>query len=76
MSAFRSVVLPLPVPPLTRIFRRVCKVRSAAWRMFSGNAPWATSCAAEKDRVPNRRTVIATREPSSNACSDLVFPWK
>ena len=60
MSALRSVVLPLPVPPLTRMLRRVCNVFSAAARMFSGSAPCATSCAAEKDRVPNRRTVIAT----------------
>ena len=30
MSALRSVVLPLPVPPLTRMLRRVWRVRSAA----------------------------------------------
>ena len=36
MRAFRSVVFPLPVPPLTRMFRRVCNVFSAAARMCSG----------------------------------------
>ena len=30
MRALRSVVLPLPVPPLTRIFRRVCNTRSGS----------------------------------------------
>ena len=30
MSALSNVVLPLPVPPLTRILRRVWRVRSAA----------------------------------------------
>ena len=30
MRALSSVVLPLPVPPLTRMFRRVCKTRSAS----------------------------------------------
>ena len=42
--AWRSVVLPLPVPPLTRMLRRVSKVRSAAagsgpaaaWRVSRG----------------------------------------
>ena len=48
MSALRSVVLPLPVPPLTRIFRRVRSTRSASWRTCSGSAPCSTSCAAEK----------------------------
>ena len=52
MSALRSVVFPLPVPPLTRIFRRVCNTRSASCRTFAGNAPCSTSCVAEKDRVP------------------------
>ena len=51
MSALSSVVLPLPVPPLTRIFRRVCNTRSASSRMCAGSVPCATSCAAEKDRV-------------------------
>ena len=72
--------LAAPVPPLTRILRRVWRVRSAARRMCSGSAPWSTSCAAEKDRVPKRRTVIATcglaggtqiatREPSPRRAS-------
>ena len=30
MRALSNVVLPLPVPPLTRIFRRVCNTRSAS----------------------------------------------
>ena len=30
MKALSSVVLPLPVPPLTRMFRRVCNIRSAS----------------------------------------------
>ena len=51
IKALRSVVLPLPVPPLTRMLRRVCNVFSAAARMCSGSAPCATSCADEKDRV-------------------------
>ena len=82
MSALSSVVLPLPVPPLTRMLWRVCNVFSAAARMCSGSAPCATSCAAEKDRVPNRRTVmatdglaggtqIATREPSPRRASRI-----
>ena len=80
MSALSSVVLPLPAPPLTRMLRRVCNVFSAAARMCSGSAPCATSCAAEKDRLPKRRTVmatdglaggtqIATREPSPRRAS-------
>ena len=82
MRALRSVVLPLPVPPLTRIFRRVCNTRSASCRTCAGSAPCSTSCAAEKDRFPNRRTVmatdglaggtqIATREPSSRRASRI-----
>ena len=82
MSALSSVVLPLPVPPLTRIFRRVCNTRSASSRMCAGSAPCATSCAAEKDRLPKRRTVMATcglaggtqmatREPSSRRASRI-----
>ena len=82
MSALSSVVLPLPVPPLTRILRRVWRVRSAASRTCSGSAPCSTSCAAEKDRVPKRRTVIATwglaggtqiatRDPSSKRASRI-----
>ncbi len=31
MRALSSVVLPLPVPPLTRMLRRACKVCSAAF---------------------------------------------
>ena len=61
MSALSSVVLPLAVPPLTRILRRVCNTRSASSRMCAGRAPCAISCAAEKDRVPKGRTVMATR---------------
>ena len=82
MSALSSVVLPLPVPPLTRILRRVCNTRSASSRMCAGRAPCATSCAAEKDRVPKRRTVMATcglaggtqmatRDPSPNRASRI-----
>ena len=78
VSALRSVVLPLPVPPLNRILRRVWRVRSAASRLCSGSVPCSTSCAAEKDRFSNRRTVIATcglaggtqiatRDPSAQA---------
>ena len=48
MSALRSVVLPLPVPPLTRIFRRVCNIRSAPCRTCAESAPCATRSAAEK----------------------------
>ncbi len=60
MSTLSSVVLPLAVPPLTRILRRVCNTRSASSGMCAGSAPCATSCAAEKDGVPKRRTVMAT----------------
>ena len=77
MSALSSVVLPLAVPPLTRILRLVCNTRSASSGMCAGSAPCAISCAAEKDRVPKGRTVMATRglaggtqmatrDPSSN----------
>ena len=61
MSTLSSVVLPLAVPPLTRILRRVCNTRSASSRMCAGSAPCAISCTAEKDGVPKRRTVMATR---------------
>ena len=71
MSALSSVVLRLPVPPLTRIFRRVCNTRSASSRMCAGSAPCSTSCAAEKDRVPKHRTVMATRDPSPNRASRI-----
>ena len=60
MSTLSSVVLPLAVPPLTRILRRVCNTRSASSGMCAGRAPCETSCAAEKDRVPKRRTVMST----------------
>ena len=36
MSTLSSVVLPLAVPPLTRILRRVCNTRSASSRMCAG----------------------------------------
>ena len=82
MSALSSVVLPLAVPPLTRILRRVCNTRSASSRMCARSAPCAISCAAEKDRVPKRRTVMstcglaggtqmATRDPSPNRASRI-----
>ena len=60
MSTLSSVVLPLAVPPLTRILRRVCNTRSASSGMCAGSAPCAISCAAEKDGVPKGRTVMAT----------------
>ena len=69
MSVLSSVVLRLPVPPLTRIFRRVCNTRAASSRMSAGSAPCATSCAAERDRLPKHRTVMATRDPSPNRAS-------
>ena len=82
MSALSSVVLPLAVPPLTRILRLVCNTRSASSRMCAGRAPCETSCAVEKDRVPKRRTVMstcglaggtqmATRDPSPNRASRI-----
>ena len=82
MSTLSSVVLPLAVPPLRRILRRLCNTRSASSRMCAGRAPCATSCAAEKDRVPKRRTVMstcglaggtqmATRDPSPNRASRI-----
>ena len=82
MSTLSSVVLPLAVPPLTRILRRVCNTRSASSRMYAGSAPCAISCAAERDRVPNPRTVMATcglaggtqmatRDPSPNRASRI-----
>ena len=82
MSTLSSVVLPLAVPPLTRILRRVCNTRSASSGMCAGSAPCAISCAAEKDRVPKRRTVMATcglaggtqmarRDPSPNRASRI-----
>ena len=50
--------------------------------MCAGRAPCATSCAAEKDRVPKRRTVMATcglaggtqmatRDPSPNRAARI-----
>ena len=51
MSAFNSVVLPDPVPPETRMFRRVCSIFSAASFTFLGSAPCATRSAAENDRL-------------------------
>ena len=82
MSALSSVVYALTVPPLTRILRRVCNTRSASSRMCAGSALCATSCAAEKDGVPKRRTVMATcglaggtqmatRDPSPNRASRI-----
>ena len=71
MSTLSSVVLPLAVPPLTRILRRVCNTRSASSRMCAGSAPCVISCAAEKDRVPKCRTVMATRDPSPNRASRI-----
>ena len=78
MSTLSSVVL----PPLTRILRRVCNTRSASSRMCAGSALCAISCTAEKDRVPKRRTVMATcglaggtqmatRDPSPNRASRI-----
>ena len=71
MSALSSVVLPLAVPPLRRILRQVCNTRSASSRMCAGSAPCETSCAAEKDGVPKRRTQMATRDPSPNRASRM-----
>ena len=82
MSTLSSVVLPLAVPPLRRILRRVCNTRSASSGMCAGRAPCAISCAAEKDRVPKRRTVmarcglaggtqIATPDPPPNRASRI-----
>ena len=62
--------------------RRVCNTRSASSGMCAGRAPCATSCAAEKDRVPKCRTVMATcglaggtqmatRDPSPNRASRI-----
>ena len=48
MRAFRSVVLPLPVPPLTRMFQQVYNTRSASSRTFTASAPCSTS-------APSRR---------------------
>ena len=82
MSTLSSVVLPLAVPPLTRILRRVCNTRSASSGMCAGRATCAISCAAEKDRAPKRRAVMATcglaggtqmatRDPSPNRASRI-----
>ena len=82
MSAFSSVVLPDPVPPKTRMLRREYSTRSASLRTFSGSAPCSTRSAAENDRLPKRRTVIATfglaggtqiatRDPSSRRASTM-----
>ena len=60
MSALSKVVLPDPVPPDTRMFRRDRNTRSASLRTFLGSAPCFTRSSAEKDRLPKRRTVIAT----------------
>ena len=61
MSALSNVVLPLPVPPLTRIFRRVWRVRSAAWRMcLRQRAVLHELRRRRRIAVPNRRTVMAT----------------
>ena len=61
ISAFSSVVLPEPVPPETRMFRREREqCRSAARNTVSGRAPWPTRSSAENARPPNRRMVIAT----------------
>ena len=82
MSALSNVVLPDPVPPETKMFRRECNIRSASARTASGSAPCSTKSAAENDRLPNLRTVMATfglaggtqmatREPSSRRASTI-----
>ena len=82
MSALSSVVFPDPVPPETRMLRRVCNTRSAFACTPSGSAPCATRSSAENVRLPKRRTVMATvglaggtqmatREPSSRRASTI-----
>ena len=80
MRALSKVVLPDPVPPETRMLRRVINICSAASKTFPGRAFCSTRSAALKVRLPNRRMVIATwglaggtqiatREPSSSRAS-------
>ena len=82
MSALSNVVLPDPVPPETRMLRRERNIRSASCLTPSGSDPSFTRSSAEKERFPNRRTVIATRglaggtqiatrEPSSRRASTM-----
>ena len=74
------MVLPDPVPPETRMLRRVINICAAASKTFSGRAFCSTRSAALNVRLPKRRMVIATwglaggtqiatREPSSSRAS-------
>ena len=82
ISALRSVVLPEPVPPETRMFLRAKRADRAARNTVSGRAPWPTRSSAENARPPNRRMVMATSglaggvqmatlEPSSRRASRI-----
>ena len=84
ISAFRSVVLPEPVPPETRTFLRAARVARAAWSASSGSEPMRIRSLAENARPPNRRMVMATsgaaggvqmatRDPSSSRASRTGF---
>ncbi len=77
------VVLPLPVPPVTRMFRRATTAPRRSRSMRASSVPSRTSSSPSSTREPNRRMVSVgpsrlrggmialTREPSGSLASTM-----
>ena len=64
IKALSKVVLPEPVPPDTKMFRRETSTSRALCKTRSGSEPISTRSWAEHARPPKRRTVMATCGPA------------